>query len=92
MVLIKKVFLPLEKCMRLRNSKHLLRIKISVVIIGGGVQGLETAWSIHQAGKKVSIVEVAPRLMARQLDERTSLLLKNRLEEAGDTHLSEYLS
>ena len=62
MVLIKKVFLPLEKCMKLRILKHLLKDKTNVVIIGGGIQGLETAWSIHKAGKKVSIVEVAPRL------------------------------
>ena len=76
MVLIKKVFLPLGKCMKLEEFKAFVEDKNHVVIIGGGVQGLETAWSIHQAGKKVSIVEVAPRLMARQLDERTSLLLK----------------
>ncbi|MGI8386474.1 NAD(P)/FAD-dependent oxidoreductase [Robertmurraya sp. P23] len=57
--------------------------KASVVNIGGGIQGLETAWSILQAGKKVSIVEVAPRLMARQLDEKTSTLLKSKIEEAG---------
>lgn len=61
----------------------------SIVNIGGGIQGLETAWSLYQAGKKVSIVEAAPRLMARQLDEKTSLLLKNRLEEMGvKVHLS----
>ena len=59
-----------------------------MVNIGGGIQGLETAWSLHRAGKKVAIVEVAPRLMAKQLDEKTSEILKNKLEEAGvDIHL-----
>lgn len=57
--------------------------KESIINIGGGIQGLETAWSLHQAGKKVTIVEAAPRLMARQLDEKTSLLLKNKIEEMG---------
>ena len=62
--------------------------KTSVVTIGGGIQGLETAWSLHKAGKKVSIVEVAPRLMANQLDEKMSEILKNKIEEAGvDIHL-----
>lgn len=71
------------------DFKAFVEDKNHVVIIGGGVQGLETAWSIHLAGKKVSIVEVAPRLMARQLDEKTSILLKNKLEDAG---VSVYLS
>ncbi|WP_404330552.1 NAD(P)/FAD-dependent oxidoreductase [Mesobacillus maritimus] len=63
--------------------KTFISDKESVVNIGGGIQGLETAWSLHQAGKKVTIVEAAPRLMARQLDEKTSQLLKNRIEELG---------
>ena len=60
-----------------------LEDKESVVTIGGGVQGLETAWSILKAGKKVSIVEVAPLLMRRQLDTKSSLLLKRKIEEEG---------
>ena len=54
--------------------------KEHIVTIGGGVQGLETAWSILQSSKKVTIVEASSHLMARQLDERTSLLLKSRIE------------
>lgn len=65
------------------DFKVFIEDKTSVVNIGGGIQGLETAWSILQAGKKVSIVEVAPRLMARQLDEKTSKLLRRKIEEAG---------
>ena len=79
----KKGVFTIREMHEAEEFKAFVKDKNHVVIIGGGVQGLETAWSIHQAGKKVSIVEVAPRLMARQLDERTSLLLKNRLEEAG---------
>lgn len=60
-----------------------LENKESVVTIGGGVQGLETAWSILKAGKKVSIVEVAPLLMRRQLDTKSSLLLKRKIEKEG---------
>ncbi|PEI30978.1 FAD-dependent oxidoreductase [Bacillus wiedmannii] len=60
-----------------------LEDKESVVTIGGGVQGLETAWSILKAGKKVSIVEVAPSLMRRQLDTKSSLFLKRKIESEG---------
>ncbi|HFJ9274401.1 NAD(P)/FAD-dependent oxidoreductase [Bacillus thuringiensis] len=63
--------------------KSHLEDKESVVTIGGGVQGLETAWSILKAGKKVSIVEVAPLLMRRQLDTKSSLLLKRKIEKEG---------
>lgn len=63
--------------------KGYLEDKESVVTIGGGVQGLETAWSILKAGKKVSIVELAPSLMRRQLDTKSSLLLKRKIESEG---------
>ncbi|PGB06599.1 FAD-dependent oxidoreductase [Bacillus toyonensis] len=63
--------------------KGYLEDKESVVTIGGGVQGLETAWSILKAGKKVSIVELAPSLMSRQLDTKSSLLLKRKIESEG---------
>ncbi|PED07938.1 NAD(P)/FAD-dependent oxidoreductase [Bacillus pseudomycoides] len=65
------------------DFKTCLEGKKSVVNIGGGVQGLETAWSIVNAGKKVTILEVADKLMGRQLDEKTSLLLKQKIESAG---------
>lgn len=65
------------------DFKGYIEDKTRIVNIGGGIQGLETAWSIYQAGKKVSIVEVAPRLMARQLDEKISTLLKNKIEDTG---------
>ncbi|PFK29781.1 FAD-dependent oxidoreductase [Bacillus cereus] len=65
------------------NLKACLEDKKSIVNIGGGVQGLETAWSIVKAGKKVAIVEVSNKLMGRQLDEKTSLLLKQKIESAG---------
>lgn len=71
------------------DFKAFIENRKSIVNIGGGVQGLETAWSIHQSGKKVSIVEVAPTLMARQLDQKTSTLLKNKIKEAGvDVYLN----
>ncbi len=79
----KKGVFTIREMQEAEEFKSFVEDKHHVVIVGGGVQGLETAWSIHQAGKKVSIVEVGPRLMARQLDEKTSNLLEKKLEEAG---------
>lgn len=39
-----------------------------VVVIGGGVLGLEAAWELRKAGLNVTVLEVAPVLMGRQLD------------------------
>ncbi len=43
--------------------------KISnVVLIGGGLLGLEAANALHTLGKKITVVEFFPRLLPRQLD------------------------
>lgn len=54
-----------------------------VAVIGGGVQGIETAWALHEAGYQVTVIEAFHRLMGRQLDEKSSQLLKENLEQAG---------
>lgn len=53
------------------------------VIIGGGVLGLEAAWELRKAGKGVSIIEMAPQIMGRQLDEKASSILREAAEKAG---------
>lgn len=61
----------------------------NIIIIGGGIQGLEIAWSLHQQGIKVSIAEVMPRIMPNQLDERASEILKQSIESLGvDVYLN----
>ena len=79
----KKGVFTIREIHEAEDFKAFVQDKNHVVLIGGGVQGLETAWSIHRADKKVSVVEVASRLMPRQLDERTSELLKEKMEAAG---------
>ncbi len=44
----------------------------SIAIVGGGLIGLEVAASATERGLKVTVIEVAPRLMARVCDEETS--------------------
>ncbi|MHC1785598.1 MAG: NAD(P)/FAD-dependent oxidoreductase [Christensenellales bacterium] len=53
------------------------------VIIGGGVLGLEAAWSLHRAGISVDIVEFMPRIMARQLDAEASRMVSGLVESHG---------
>lgn len=55
----------------------------NITVIGGGLLGLEAAWSLKKLGKNISIVEFAPYLLPRQLDEELSNKLKEKLEEEG---------
>lgn len=54
-----------------------------IIIIGGGIQGLETAWILHKNGKKVIIIELLPRLMPRELDSKASKILEDIITNKG---------
>jgi len=53
----------------------------SCAVIGGGLLGLEAAKAGQDLGMKTHVVEFAPRLMPRQLDDAGGLLLKNIIED-----------
>ena len=53
--------------------------KQNAVIIGGGVLGLEAADALQELGLNVTVLEVAERLMPRQLDESASSLISSIL-------------
>ncbi|WP_041423979.1 NAD(P)/FAD-dependent oxidoreductase [Thermosediminibacter oceani] len=53
------------------------------VVIGGGVLGLEAAWSLAKKGKKIYVVEGNPYILSKQLDEQASEILKSLGEKAG---------
>ena len=55
----------------------------SAAVIGGGVLGLEAAWSLCQAGMKVTVIETAPKLLAGKVDDEASALLTRIAEKAG---------
>src|SRR6185436_16033639 len=60
-----------------------------VVVIGGGLLGLEAAYGLARAGAKVSLVHLMDRLMERQLDARAAVLLQRAVEARGiDVHLN----
>jgi len=49
------------------------RVK-NTVVIGGGVLGLEAAWEMSKSGK-VTVLEIADKLMGRQLDDAAGELI-----------------
>ena len=59
----------------------------NVVVIGGGVLGLEAAWELKKARKQVVVLEAAPQIMGRQLDEGASQMLTDISRSNGiDIH------
>lgn len=54
-----------------------------VVIIGGGLLGLEIARAIRLRGAEVEVVEFFDRLLPRQLDPQGASLLKSQIEGLG---------
>ena len=55
----------------------------SCAVIGGGLLGLEAAKAAYDLGLKTHVVEFAPRLMPRQIDDAGSLLLVRTIEDLG---------
>ena len=56
-----------------------------VVVIGGGLLGLEAAAGMAARGVAVSVVHIMGHLMERQLDEAAGYLLKKSLEDKNIT-------
>lgn len=70
----------------LKDAKSIIKeIETSkrVIQIGGGIQGLETAWILNQHGKEATIVEISTRLMPKQLDEKSSKILQKSIKSFG---------
>jgi ferredoxin-nitrate reductase len=55
----------------------------SAVVVGGGLLGLEAAAGLRSHGVAVTVVELAERLMAAQLDPGAAAILRRRLAELG---------
>jgi nitrite reductase (NADH) large subunit len=54
-----------------------------VVVVGGGLLGLEAAYGLAKAGAPVTLVHLMDRLMERQLDLPAAELLKTLVERKG---------
>src|SRR3984957_19981904 len=57
--------------------------KKRVVVVGGGLLGLEAAYGLAKAGAQVALIHLMDRLMERQLDVSAAELLKSLVERKG---------
>lgn len=55
----------------------------SGAVLGGGLLGLEAAKALLDMGLETHVVEFAPRLMPRQIDDAASMVLKYKLAQLG---------
>jgi len=55
----------------------------TVVLIGGGLLGLEAGNGLRQLGLKIIVVEFFPRLLPRQMDAAGAAILARQLEDMG---------
>ncbi|MCG2822991.1 MAG: FAD-dependent oxidoreductase [Desulfobulbaceae bacterium] len=54
-----------------------------VILIGGGLLGLEAGNALRRLGKQVTVVEFFPRLLPRQLDSKGAKRLQKLMEKMG---------
>lgn len=64
-------------------KKHIQTTNGKVVVVGGGLLGIELATSLTETGFKVTIIQRISRLMGRQLDALGSQLLHEELVSKG---------
>lgn len=67
----------------LKGFKNYLSGKEKIIIIGGGILGLEAANSISKLGLDITIVEAFDYLLPRQLDKDLSARLEKSLNDMG---------
>ncbi|MGX1928644.1 molybdopterin-dependent oxidoreductase [Flagellimonas sp. 2504JD4-2] len=72
-----------DKLKRYLKETGLPATEQHVVIVGGGLLGLELAASLKKIDINISIIQRAPRLMERQLDPVASRLLAEDVNERG---------
>jgi len=65
------------------DFKRHLPAQAHVVIVGGGLLGLEMAASLREVGTKVSIIQRISRFLDRQLDPLGSQLLQEEMLDQG---------
>src|SRR5207253_307368 len=58
-----------------RALRSALRCSRALLVLGGGLIGLEVAASAAMLGVKTTVLEVAPRILARVCDEQTGAVM-----------------
>ncbi len=67
----------------LKSILSYVQDKNHVLIIGGGLLGLEAAQGLLELGKKVTVLEFYSYLLPKQMDQEMSLLVQKQLEAEG---------
>lgn len=73
----------LRNIMDARNISSAAREHNNVILIGGGLLGLETGNALRKLGKEIMVVEFFPRLLPRQLDVEGAKRLQRIMEGMG---------
>jgi nitrite reductase (NADH) large subunit len=67
----------------LSDTDRVRRYPGAVVIIGGGLLGLEAAWHLSREGRPVTVVDRGGHLLSRQLDQEAGAFFRKVAEDAG---------
>lgn len=65
------------------NLNKYIKDKKRGIVVGGGLLGLEAAWSLKQAGYDINVIEFFPRLLPKQSDEEGSKIIENIIKNSG---------
>jgi nitrite reductase (NADH) large subunit len=66
-----------------RNISAYAKNVEDIILIGGGLLGLETGHALKKLGKRIIVVEFFPRLLPRQLDVDGARRLQEIMEDMG---------
>ncbi len=70
-----------------KDVQHLLTIPLQnaapVVVVGGGLLGLEAAYGLVKQGHQVTVLHRSDRILSQQLDSEAGRMLQNQLESMG---------
>jgi nitrite reductase (NADH) large subunit len=79
----KKGVFALRDIQDARNISAYAKNVDDIILIGGGLLGLEAGHALSKLGKKITVVEFFPRLLPRQLDVNGARRLQEIMEDMG---------
>ncbi|MCL1905446.1 MAG: FAD-dependent oxidoreductase [Clostridiales bacterium] len=67
----------------LADIERVQKVSGPIVLVGGGLLGLEAAWHLSKTGRPVTIIERGEWLLKRQLDDEAARFFLGIVEKAG---------
>ncbi|MCT4542620.1 MAG: FAD-dependent oxidoreductase [Vallitalea sp.] len=65
------------------NVKEYAKRCRKVAVIGGGLLGLEASWELKKLGLDITVIEMASRILPKQLDEEGSQIFERGINKTG---------